>query len=306
MFTRLVVLGVLAGAPLLLRAQSSNAAPAAPADLAVTPCEDCAKWNEPQRPFRIHGNTWYVGTRELSAILVTSSAGHVLIDGGLSESAPLIAASIRSLGFRLEDVKLILNSHVHYDHAGGIAALQRASGAAVVVHPWSAAVLRTGKALAGDPQLDIALPIAPVASVREIDFRAPLLVGPLELTPLHTGGHTPGGTTWTWRSCEGARCWDVVYADSQTPISADGFQFTNSTAYPTALADFEAGHARIERLPCNLLLTPHPAAASLFERVSKRDAGDADALRDDSACRAYAATARQRLAERLSRERRNR
>src|SRR5512146_2131722 len=92
-------------------------------------CPNCAEWNAPQRPFRIYGNTYYVGTHGLSAILLTSSEGHVLIDGDLPESAPQIIANIRALGFRIEDVKLILNSHTHFDHAGGIAALQRASGA---------------------------------------------------------------------------------------------------------------------------------------------------------------------------------
>ena len=119
MLARLLVSSVLVCTPALLPAQG---APPPPVDLTVTACDGCAEWNEPQRPFRIHGNTWYVGTRGLSAILVTSPQGHVLLDGALPESAPLIAAGIRGLGFRLEDVKLILNSHAHYDHAGGTAA----------------------------------------------------------------------------------------------------------------------------------------------------------------------------------------
>lgn len=92
-------------------------------------CPKCTEWNQPQAPFRIFGNSYYVGTHALSSILITSKAGHVLIDGDLPESATQIAANTRSLGFRIEDVKIILNSHVHYDHAGGIAELQRLSGA---------------------------------------------------------------------------------------------------------------------------------------------------------------------------------
>src|SRR5690349_10844734 len=80
-----------------------------------------ARWNVPQTPFKIYGDTYYVGTRGLSAILITSSQGHVLIDGALPESAKLIADNVRSLGFKVEDIKLIVNSHVHFDHAGGIA-----------------------------------------------------------------------------------------------------------------------------------------------------------------------------------------
>jgi glyoxylase-like metal-dependent hydrolase (beta-lactamase superfamily II) len=84
-------------------------------------CTHCAEWNQPQAPFRVFGNTYYVGTHGLSSILITSDSGHVLIDGDLQESVQQIVSNIRSLGFRIEDVKLILNSHVHFDHAGGIA-----------------------------------------------------------------------------------------------------------------------------------------------------------------------------------------
>jgi metallo-beta-lactamase class B len=288
--------------PVSLHAQD---APPAPADLTITGCDDCAAWNEPQRPFRIHGNSWYVGTRGLSAILVTSPDGHVLLDGGLPESAPLVAAGIRALGFRLEDVKLILNSHAHYDHAGGIAALQRASKAIVAVHPWSAAVLREGRSRPDDPQHGALHPYPPASGVRPIADGETVRVGSLALTAHFTGGHTPGGTSWSWRSCEGEgdRCWDLVYADSQTPISADGFLYTRSTTYPSAVADFERGHAVLERLPCDVLLAPHPGVSALFERLAKREAGDAEAFRDPSGCRDLAARSRRQLAERLARER---
>src|SRR5258708_5692099 len=96
-------------------------------DYSAAECPHCAEWNAPHAPVRVFGNTYWVGTAGLGAILVTSSAGHVLIDGALPASAPQIAASIRALGFRVGDVKLVLNSHAHFDHAGGIAAMQEAS-----------------------------------------------------------------------------------------------------------------------------------------------------------------------------------
>src|SRR5215472_8561963 len=92
-------------------------------------CKECPAWNMAQPAFKIYGNTYYVGTHGLSSILITSPAGHVLIDGALPESAQQIRDHIRALGFRIEDVKLILNSHVHFDHAGGIAELQHWSRA---------------------------------------------------------------------------------------------------------------------------------------------------------------------------------
>ena len=120
-------------------------------------CSSCAVWNKPQRPFRIYGNTYYVGTHGLSSVLIASEGGHVLIDGALQESAPLIAANIRALGFRIEDVKLIVTSHAHFDHAGGVAELQRLSGARVAASPWSADALKRAVPR-DDPQFGILRP----------------------------------------------------------------------------------------------------------------------------------------------------
>jgi metallo-beta-lactamase class B len=266
-------------------------------------CPSCAEWNQPQRPIRLHGNSYYVGTRGLGAILVTSPAGHVLIDAGLPESAPLIRANIEALGFRIRDVRLIVNSHAHFDHAGGIAELQHASGARVMASEWSAVVLMNGKPMPGDPQLGVALRFPAVNGVRAFSFGDTLRVGDIALVPHATPGHTPGGTTWSWRSCDGTRCLDFVYADSQTPVSADGFLFTRSPAYPRALADFRRGHATIERLSCDVLLTPHPDASQLWKRISATDGRPTPALVDGAGCKRYAATARRLLEERIERER---
>jgi metallo-beta-lactamase class B len=277
-------LGVTAAVIVTTRAASAQVADTARA----RECRSCAEWNTPQRPVHLYGNAYYVGTHGLGSVLLTSPAGHVLIDGALPESAPLIAANIRSLGFRVEDVKLILNSHVHYDHVGGIAELQRLSGARVAATASSAAVLRRGTPGADDPQYAIALAYPPVSNANNVT--------------VFTAGHTPGGTTWSWVSCENDRCESMVYADSQTPVSADDFLFSKSAAYPTAVADFERGFGVLEHLSCDILITPHPDASGLWQRVAKRDAGDAHALEDRDACKRYAAAGRQRLAARLAKE----
>jgi metallo-beta-lactamase class B len=299
---RHAALGVAALAALSttrLAAQTADTARA----IQLTPgCTSCAEWNVPQKPFRIYGNAYYVGTHGLSAILITSNEGHVLLDGALPESAPSILANIRALGFRVEDVKLILNSHAHFDHSGGIAAIQRASGARVAASPPSAKVLANGKSGPDDPQFAIALPYPAVAHVRVIADGETLRAGSLGLTAHFTPGHTPGGTSWSWNSCEDARCLNMVYADSQTPVSADGFLFTRSETYPTALADFERGFALLERLDCDVLITPHPSASTLFERIAARDNGSSPALIDRDACKRYATNARQQLAKRVATE----
>jgi len=203
----------------------------------------------------------------------------------------------------MRDVKLILNSHAHFDHAGGIAELQRASHATVAASPASAAVIERGASGADDPQYGSLPGFAPVRGVRVIADGETVRVGTLALTAHFTPGHTPGGTTWSWRSCEGDRCLDLVYADSETPVSADGFSFTSNATYPNAVADFERGFAALEGMTCDLLITPHPTASALWDRVAARDAGNRDALVDPQACRRYAANARQQLANRIATER---
>ena len=278
------------------------------------PCEMCAVWNAPQAPFRIFGNVHYVGPRGLSVILITSADGHVLIDGALPESVPAIASSIRTLGFRVEDVRLIVNSHVHFDHAGGIGELQRLSGARVAGLAPAAKVLESGRSGRDDPQYGLVEPIKPSRNVQVVAPGDTLRVGPIVLTAHATGGHTPGGTSWTWRSCEetaaraippGAaepRCLDFVYADSLTAVSADDFLFTRSKEYPNALKDFESGFATLSQVSCDVLLTPHPEASDLWGRIGRRDAGTGDALVDRGACRRYTEGARKRLQTRIERE----
>ncbi len=257
-------------------------------------CEACDEWNRPHQAFRVHGDTWYVGTAGVGAVLITSPDGHILIDGGLPQSAPLIADNIREAGFRLEDVKLIVNSQTHYDHAGGIAALQRASGAAVAASPAAMQALEHGGPREDDPQFAFgpaANDFPAVKPVREIKDRETLRVGPLAITAHFTPGHTPGGTSWSWKSCEGARCLDLVYADSLNAVSAPGFRFDVAGR----IATFERSIARLESLPCDILLAAHPYAVDMDSRLPD--------LRDPSACRNYAAGARQRLQARLAEER---
>ena len=263
-------------------------------------CPSCAAWSVPQQPFAVFGNTYYVGTHGLSAILLTSDSGHVLIDGALPESAPAIMSSIRALGFRVEDVRLILNSHAHYDHAGGIAELQRASGARVAASPWSAAVITRGQSGPDDPQYGILLPYPSAATISTIGDGDTLRVGPIAVTAHFTPGHTPGGTTWTWRSCEGTRCLDIVYADSQSPISSPSFLYSAS---PAALSNFERSYAVLEHLRCDVLITPHPGASEFFARIAARDSGGFPALVDMDACKRFAAKSRETLAQRLAAER---
>jgi metallo-beta-lactamase class B len=273
--------------------------------LAMAPARaEPPEWSRPQKPFRIYGDTYYVGTRGLSAILVASPQGLVLIDGTLERNAAQIEANIKALGFRLTDIKLILNSHAHSDHAGGIATLARDSGARVEASEAGAKALMLGGKDPQDPQFGDAPTFTPVAEVTVVRDGGIVRVGDIAMTAHYTPGHTPGSTTWTWSSCEAGRCQNMVYVDSLTPISANGFHFTDDSVHPHRVEDFRRAIETIAALPCGILITPHPEQSDFFDRVARRDAGaKPDPLIDASACRAYAQHGREMLETRLGKER---
>jgi metallo-beta-lactamase class B len=284
-------------------AVAASAKPALVPDPAIA-CESCPEWNRDREPFRVFGNTWYVGVAGLSSVLITSKEGHVLIDGDLPQSAPLIDAHIRALGFRTEDVKLILNSHAHFDHAGGIRALQRATGAKVAASPAGADAIERGGPVPDDPQVGFGAVMAfpAVKGVYGVKDGETLRVGSLAVTGHLTPGHTPYGATWTWRSCEGDRCLNVVYADSLTPISAPGFRFTGDATHPSIVESFRRSIATIASLPCDILLAPHPGFLAMDDKLERRRKGETDSFVDDKACRAYAEAASKALDERIAQE----
>jgi metallo-beta-lactamase class B len=263
-------------------------------------CAICDAWNAPQSPFRIYGNTYYVGPHGLSSILITSEAGHVLIDGGLPESAAQIANHIRQLGFRIEDVKLIVNSHVHFDHAGGIAELQRFSGARVAASKWTAQVMTKTGVGRDDPQFGVIPSIALIKHVEVLSDGQTFKIGPIAITARLTPGHTPGGTSWTWKSCEGAKCLSFVYADSLTAVSADGFKFSS---VPTAIQNFQKSFSFLRSVPCEVLLTAHPDISKFWGRVEARANGvKPDPMVDTAACRDLADRAEDAFRKRIASE----
>jgi metallo-beta-lactamase class B len=288
-------------APIFLAAAlAANPAATPAADTTPIDCDSCAEWNRPRVPFRLYGNSYYVGVEGVSAVLVATPKGLVLMDGDLPQSVPQISANIKTLGFRVEDVRWIVVSHAHYDHVGGIAALARISGANVAASPLAAAALRAGAPRADDPQgtPPYNVPFPRVANVVEIADGGTISLGGLVLTAHHTPGHTPGGTSWSWRSCEKTRCLDLVYADSLNPFSAEGFRFT---ADPARVARFRQSIATVRALPCDVLVSVHPDASRLFEREAARVPGK-NPLIDAGACRSYADAAKARLEQRIAEE----
>lgn len=257
-------------------------------------CKDWDDYNKPAPPVGIFGNTYLVGTCGISSILITDPAGDILIDGGTEQDADLIAANIRKLGFRLTDVRYILHSHEHFDHVGGIAKLQRMTGAQLVASPAAAAVLNSGMASKDDPQYGINQPFPAAHVDRIVRDGEQVRLGNTVLVALATPGHTPGALTWHWGSCWRGVCRQIVYADSLSPVSSKDYRFSDHPAY---LAAYRSSIAKVGALPCDILVTPHPSASHMIDRLVL-----GKELDDPNGCRDYAAGLTKQLDDRLAKE----
>jgi metallo-beta-lactamase class B len=257
-------------------------------------CDGKDGWDEPAPPVRVHGNTYYVGTCGITALLLTSRDGHVLIDSGTEAGAELVAANIRKLGFKLSDVRWLVHSHEHHDHIGGFARMRALTGAEVVASASAAPVLRSGVISASDPQSGFLPRMAPVPVARVIRGGETVRLRGINLTAVETPGHTAGALSWQWVSCDGGVCRTMVFADSLSPVSRDGYRFSDD---PQVVAAFRASFAKVAALECDIVLTPHPSASNM----SARFAGTA-ALFDPAGCRNYAAAKTKALDERLTKE----
>ncbi len=263
-------------------------------------CADWDEWDKPARPFRIYGNSYYVGTCGIAVILIDSGDGAVLIDAGPANAAEAVRRTIGHLrsdlaemGRELGPIRLLLHSHEHFDHVGAMARLQEVTGARVLASPEAALVLEAGQVGADDPQASIHEAFPPVEVDEIVTPGTPITLGGVELMPIATLGHTPGALSWTWESCEGERCVTIVYADSLSPVSADDYRFSDHPEYVQA---YREGLERLAALDCDILLTPHPSASGMRDRLL------ADDLTSGPDCADYAASISARLDARLAEE----
>jgi len=273
--------------------------PAAPVEHARTDlaaaCGTRDGWSDPAPPAQIFGNVWDVGTCGITVLLVTSPAGHILIDSGPADAAGYVTDNILSAGFEPRDVRWIVMSHEHNDHVGGFAALKAATGARIAARAVAARALAQGQVGPDDPQAAIHQAFPPVQADRILEDGETLALGPLRLTMHLTPVHSPGSASWTFQATDGqGKSATISYADSLTTIAADGYRFAD---HADRVAAVRSGLATAASLPCGILVTPHPGASNLFERLAGRAP-----LEDAAACRTYAEEARARFEQRLAGE----
>ena len=290
---------------ILMGALLAAASPAPPAeDILLRPISpDAAReWLIPQRPARIYGNTYLVGFGGLNIGLIKTNAGLILVDAGPPQGVRTVEENIRALGFRLSDVRLILSTEPHFDHASGFAALERDTQAVVVASPKAAAVLRAGRSGPDDPQMAWLPGYPPVPRVRVVHDAEQLHLGDVTVTARATPGHTPGSMSWAWRSCETGRCVNVVFGSSLRPLAAGSYRYSDPV-HKLALQRYRHTFEVVRSLPCDILLTPHPGQSGGDEKFAKLQAGASpNPFLDPTACRAYADANERALSDLLEKE----
>ena len=219
-------------------------------------------WNRPVKPFRIASNLYYIGASDLTSFLITTTKGDILLDGGLRETAPLIERNVAALGFRMADVKILLNSHAHMDHAGGLAELKRISGAQLIASEGDMHALETGDR--DDFAWGNRLTFPPVKVDRIVGDGARVTLGNVTMTAHVTPGHTKGCTTWSMPVTDQGKTYNVVFVCSTT---APGYKLAGNKKYPQIAQDYEHTFNVLRSLPCDIFLASH---GSFFDLTGKR------------------------------------
>ncbi|BDC52664.1 CAU/MBL1b family subclass B3 metallo-beta-lactamase [Bryobacterales bacterium F-183] len=220
------------------------------------------EWNQPVEPVKLASNLYYVGASDVSSFLFTSDQGHVLIDSGFRETVPLIKANIEKLGFKLKDVKYLLVTQAHYDHAAGIAELKRLTGAKLLLSAEDAKLAERGGK--GDFAFQDNFAFEPVKADGIVKDGDELKLGKtIHMRAYITPGHTKGCTTWS------AKVGDQT-AVVVCGFTAPGYRLKGNPNYPNIVADFERTFATLEKMPCDIFLAAH---ASQFHLAEKRASG---------------------------------
>ncbi len=269
--------------------------------LPVQAAGDPPAWREPVEPFRIVGNIFYVGSKGLAAYLIATPDGAILIDGTLEDNVPMIERNIDKLGYRMRDVKILLNNHAHFDHAEGLAHLKRDSGAQLLASWEDSKALKTGT-----PPSDMDYGVhkfPPVQVDRTIRNGTKIRIGGTTLKTILTPGHTPGCTSWTMTVIDGGKPVKVVFLGS---ITVAGNKLVGNKGYPQVAGDFRVSFARLDRLHPDVVLPFHPELNDLMGREAKREAGDLNAFQHPGELHEIVAQARSDFEADLAKAKANR
>lgn len=261
--------------------------------------EDDRRSNTPIEPFQIIGNVYYVGAAEVTSFLVTTPKGHILIDSGFPETAAQIKANIAKLGFKLSDVKLLLNTQAHYDHAGGFAELKRLTGAKMVASPADKILLENGGK--GDFAFGDTLPYEKVTVDRLVADRETISLGGVKLKAIFIPGHTKGCLIWSLDIKDNGRKYNVLFIGS---TSSPGYKFYGNDKYPGIIADYEKTFALMKTLKPDIFLASHGSFFDLLGKAAKiRTSREPNPFIDPASYTQYLTDSEKVFREKLEKER---
>lgn len=239
----------------------------------AAPAASPAEWSRPQKPFRIVGPIHYVGTEGIAVYLIKTSRGLILLDGGVQEAVPIVEGNIARLGFRLQDVKIILATHAHWDHVAGLATLKRDTGARLLASAGDRIALETGTP-PSDTDYGV-VKFAPVKVDAVVRDGEAVRLGDVAMTPVLTPGHTPGCTSWTLQVRENGRPLQVMFPCS---LTVAGNRLVGNKGYPGIVGDFRSSFAKLRPMRADVVLPAHPEFADVIGRARRRDAGEVNAF----------------------------
>ena len=255
------------------------------------------EWIKSVAPFRVAGNVYFVGTEGIGVYLIAAGRQAILLDGGLEQNASQVEKNIRALGFKLSDVRIILNSHAHFDHAGGIARLKADTGAAFYASPGDRSALEHGL---HNGETDYPRGRFPAVSVDHVlSDGQTIALGGVRMKATFTPGHTKGCTTWSTDVITPNKVLTVVFPCS---VSTGGNILAGNTAYPDIVRDYQASFAKIGAMKADIVLTNHPDIADVLGREAKVKAGKADAFIDPKLLSRIVADGREDFDKELARQ----
>ena len=255
------------------------------------------KWNEPTPPFKMIGNVYYVGTNGLASYLITSPQGHILVDMVMPDATSQIKGNIEKLGFKITDIKYLLNTHAHIDHTGGLAEMKGASGAQLVAGEADKPLLEGGYYPGARENTALAFPPVKVdRTVREGDT---VVLGDLKVTARETPGHSPGCTSWEFSVKDGDATRSVLIFCSGT-VALN--RLVTDPTHPGIVADYRKTFARAKDMKVDVLLAPHPEMYKMQEKRAKLADGAPNPFVNPVEFNAYAATLEKAFDEGLAKQ----
>jgi metallo-beta-lactamase class B len=226
------------------------------------------KWTTPFEPFQLIGNIYYVGTDGISAYIIKTSQGLILLDTALPQSTGMIKANIAKLGFKLGDIKFILNSHAHFDHTGGLAEIKKDTGAPLIAGERDQPLLEGGYYPGDEKNADLAFP--PVKVDRAVKEGDKVTLGDTTLTAHAMPGHTPGCTSWEMTVKDGGQNRDVLFFCSGT-VALN--RLVGQPTYPGIVDDYRSTFAKAKAMKVDVLLGPHPEVYGMQDKRAQMKDG---------------------------------